>query len=109
MKKIIYNKLVRDKIPQIIAANGNTCTTQVLSHEEYLCKLDEKLTEELQEYQQSKSLEELADLLEVMMALVKAKGSSWQALEQIRTDKLAKRGGFEKKLLLTSVTREENK
>ena len=109
MAKQVYDKLVRDQIPQIICANGNSCEIRVLEDREYQKRLEEKLKEELSEYLESGQLEELADLLEVMMALVKAKGSSWQALEQIRTDKLAKRGGFEKKLLLTSVTREENK
>ena len=108
MAKQVYDKLVRDQIPQIICANGNSCEIRVLEDQEYQKRLEEKLKEELSEYLESGQLEELADLLEVMMALVKAKGSSWQALEQIRTDKLAKRGGFEKKLLLTSVTREEN-
>lgn len=109
MAKQVYDKLVRDQIPQIICANGNSCEIRVLEDREYQKRLEEKLSEELSEYLESGQLEELADLLEVMMALVKAKGSSWQALEQIRTDKLAKRGGFEKKLLLTSVTRKENK
>ena len=108
MVKQVYDKLVRDQIPQIICANGNSCEIRVLEDREYQKRLEEKLSEELSEYLESGQLEELADLLEVMMALVKAKGSSWQALEQIRTDKLAKRGGFEKKLLLTSVTLEEN-
>ena len=108
MAKQVYDKLVRDQIPQIICANGNSCEIRVLEDREYQKRLEEKLKEELSEYLESGQLEELADLLEVMMALVKAKGSSWQALEQIRTDKLAKRGGFEKKLLLTSVTLEEN-
>ena len=108
MKKIVYNKLVRDKIPQIIAANGNTCTTQVLSREEYLCKLDEKLTEELQEYQQSKSLEELADLLEVMEATVLARGYSWQELLAVRDRKREKRGGFTQRILLCEVTENDS-
>lgn len=108
MGKQMYNKLVRDQIPQIIHATGNNCEIQVLGDAEYLRRLEEKLQEELSEYLESGQLEELADLLEVMMALVKAKGSSWQDLEQIRLDKLVKRGGFEKKLLLTSVTRKEN-
>ena len=61
-----YHKLVRDRIPQIIESQGKTCVTEVLSQEVYLQMLDEKLNEELAEYQESKSLEELADLLEVM-------------------------------------------
>ena len=69
-----YHKLVRDRIPEIIEADGKTCICKTLSDEDYLHLLDEKLNEELAEYQESKSLEELADLLEVMWAVVKARG-----------------------------------
>ena len=55
------------------------------------------------EYQESKSLEELADLLEVMRAVVSARGWSWEQLEQVRQEKAALRGGFEKKVLLKEV------
>ena len=64
-----YHKLVRDRIPEIIEADGKTCTWEILSEETYLQLLDEKLNEELAEYQESKSLEELADLLEVVQAV----------------------------------------
>ena len=64
-----YNKLVRDRIPEIIASDGKTCTVEVLSDSRCLQMLDAKLTEELEEYQESKSLEELADLLEVLRAV----------------------------------------
>lgn len=97
---MVYNKLVRDKIPQIIAASGKKCVTEVLQEDAYLQKLDEKLSEELAEYQESKSLEELADLLEVMAAVVKARGYSWEELERIRVRKREKRGGFEDRILL---------
>ena len=107
MKKIVYNKLVRDKIPQIIEKNGQTCVTQILPQDVYIQKLDEKLTEELAEYQQSKELEELADLLEVMEAVVKARGYSWQELLAIRDKKREKRGGFEDRILLTEVQENE--
>ena len=107
MKRIVYNKLVRDKIPQIIEQNGQICVTQVLSQEDYIQKLDEKLTEELNEYQQSKELEELADLLEVLEATVKARGYTWQELTQIRDQKREKRGGFEDRILLTEVREKE--
>jgi len=99
----IYHKLVRDKIPEIIEASGKCCTTRILTNAEYLIHLDEKLREELAEYQQSKDLEELADLLEVMHAVVKARGSTWEALEQLRLQKKACRGGFENQILLQSV------
>ena len=65
--------------------------------------LDAKLTEELAEYQESKSLEELADLLEVMGAVVKARGFTWEELTKVRKKKLGERGGFEKKVLLKEV------
>lgn len=98
-----YHKLVRDRIPEIIASDGKTCVTEILPDEQYLEMLDAKLTEELSEYQESHSLEELADLLEVLRAVVKARGWTWEELEQVRQDKAAKRGGFEKKILLKEV------
>ena len=99
-----YDKLVRDKIPAIIESTGQTCTTRILSQEEYLQKLDEKLYEELSEYQESKSLEELADLLEVMEAVAKARGYSREQLLQLQKDKREKRGGFDERILLCEVT-----
>ena len=99
----IYNKLVRDHIPEIIESDGRKCTTEILSDDRWLQMLDAKLDEELAEYQESKSLEELADLLEVMRAVVKARGWSWEQLEQVRQEKAARRGGFEKKILLKEV------
>lgn len=98
-----YQKLVRDRIPEIIQADGKTCITEILSEVCYLEMLDAKLTEELTEYQESKSLEELADLLEVMREVVKARGWTWEQLEQVRQEKAARRGGFEKKILLKEV------
>lgn len=98
-----YHKLVRDRIPEIIASDGKTCVCETLSDEDYLRLLDAKLTEELSEYQESHSLEELADLLEVLRAVVKARGWTWEELERVRQDKAAKRGGFEKKILLKEV------
>ena len=103
MNNIFYNKLVRDRIPEIIEADGKTCITEILSDAQYLEMLDTKLNEELAEYQESKSLEELADLLEVMQAVVEARGWSWEQLEQVRQEKAAQRGGFARKILLKEV------
>ena len=64
-----YHKLVRDRIPEIIEADGKICICETLSDADYIDLLDQKLNEELAEYQESKSLEELADLLEVMQAV----------------------------------------
>lgn len=95
----IYNKLVRDRIPEIIEASGKKCNYGIMTDEVYLQKLDAKLTEELQEYQESKSLEELADLLEVMGAVVKARSYTWDDLTRIRKKKRAARGAFDKRIL----------
>ena len=102
-EKVIYNKLVRDKIPEIIEASGNTCETEILSDGEYLRMLDKKLDEELAEYHQEQNIEELADLLEVLYATAKARGYSIEELEHVRVDKQKARGGFDKKILLKSV------
>ena len=99
-----YHKLVRDKIPAIIESTGKTCRTEILNDEDYLALLDEKLGEELAEYRESKSLEELADLLEVMEAVVTARGYTWEELMAVKAEKKAARGGFEDKILLLEVS-----
>lgn len=98
-----YHKLVRDRIPEIIEADGKLCVCETLTDEDYIHLLDQKLNEELAEYQESKSLEEMADLLEVVQAVVKARGWTLEELEKVRADKATKRGGFEKKILLKEV------
>ena len=100
----VYNKLVRDKIPEIIEASGKTCETEILSDKQYLQMLDKKLGEELAEYYKEQNIEELADLLEVLYATAKAKGYSIEELEQLRIEKQKVRGGFDKRILLKSVT-----
>ena len=99
-----YRKLIRDKIPEIIERSGKICRTEILDDADYLKLLDEKLTEELSEYQESNSLEELADLLEVMEAVVTARGYSWEQLQTVKAEKKAARGGFAEKLLLLEVS-----
>lgn len=95
-----YNKLVRDKIPDIIAECGKKLEYYFLSDTEYLVELDRKLDEECSEYHFDKSLDELADMLEVIYAIAKAKGCSQSELENIRIEKRLKRGGFEQKIFL---------
>ena len=102
-KKIIYNKLVRDKIPEIIEASGKTCETEILSDKQYLQMLDKKLDEELAEYYKEQNIEELVDLLEVLYATAKAMGYSIEELDQVRVEKQKARGGFDKKIFLKSV------
>lgn len=103
MKTISYNKLVRDKIPSIIELDGKTCISEMLPDTDYRKRLDEKLNEECAEYQDSKSPEELADILEVIYAIAAAQGLSIDELEQLRREKADKRGGFAHKILLKEV------
>ena len=99
----VYNKLVRDKIPDIIEADGKSCKTRILSDEEYIAALEEKLNEEVAEYQADKNLEEMADVLEVLQAICKARGYSLEELEALRAKKANERGGFADKIFLEYV------
>lgn len=103
----IYNKLVRDHIPNIIERAGNTCRTRILDDEEYMVELNAKLQEELTEYMAAttsqNALEELADMMEILHALADAHGSSPEELEQIRKEKAAVRGGFKERIYLIDV------
>ena len=100
---IQYNKLVRDRIPEIIESSGKSCTTEILSAEDYLRMIDAKLDEELAEYHKDQNIEELADLLEVIRAAAIARGYTLDDLERVRAEKAVKRGGFEKRILLKTV------
>ena len=100
---IQYNKLVRDRIPEIIEASGKHCRTDILSEESYIRMLDAKLDEELREYHESGNLEELADLLEVLRAAATARGYSLEELERVREKKAAERGAFQNRILLKEV------
>ncbi len=91
-------KLVRDKIPQIIIEDGRTPIVRTLSDEEYLSELDRKLNEQVAEYQADKSLEEMADILEVLFAICEARGHSVDELIEVRDKKREKRGGFRDKV-----------
>ncbi len=98
-----YNKLVRDRIPEIIENSGKTAYTHILNNDEYILELDRKLNEECAEYQADKSIEELADILEVMYAIVEARGYSVSELEKIRKEKAEKRGWFKNRIFLEKV------
>ena len=103
-----YKKLVRDKIPQIIERNEKrSCIVRVLDDEEYLEELNKKIQEELAEYLDSGKIEELADLEEVLRAILDYKGVSYEEFERIRQEKVNKRGAFKDKIYLEGL--EENK
>ena len=91
-------KLVRDKIPEIIIADGKKPITRILDNEEYLQELDKKLNEEIAEYQADKSIEEMADVLEVLFAICEGRGHTVEELMQVRELKKEKRGGFKDRI-----------
>lgn len=101
-----YNKLVRDKIPEIIRQKGDMPTTEILDDDiTYANALYRKLTEEYQEFMKNHDIEELADMLEVIYAIAKHKGVSLDDLERIRLQKRKERGGFDDKVILLEVLR----
>ncbi len=99
-----YHKLVRDRIPEIIEAEGKKCEVRTLDDdEEYLLELNWKLQEELHEYQESGAVEELADLVEVAQAILRLKGISKKKFEGMMAEKREERGGFEERVYLVKV------
>lgn len=99
----IYNKLVRDNIPEIIKNQGETPYVSVLDDKQYNVKLRKKLKEEVREYLVSEEIEELADIIEVIEALAKHKGSSFEEVLEIKEKKAKKNGKFEKRIFLQKV------
>lgn len=101
---IIYNKLVRDKIPEVIQAAGKTCTIEKISdNQKVISLLEEKFLEEWVEYQEAKNVEEIADLIEVLLSLSERLGTSRDDLMKIIDQKAEKRGGFKEGIFLVSV------
>ena len=95
---VVMGKLVRDKIPEIIKNDGKIPIIEILSDEDYLKELDKKLNEEVAEYQADKSIEEMADVLEVLFAICEARGHSIEELMKVKEEKKEKRGGFKEKI-----------
>lgn len=95
-----HHKLVRDKIPELIHANGEIAITRQLSETDYKAALETKLHEEVAEFCESHEPEELADILEVVYTLAESQGVSEAALNEIRQHKRAERGGFRDKIFL---------
>jgi predicted house-cleaning noncanonical NTP pyrophosphatase (MazG superfamily) len=98
-----YNKLVRDKIPEIIQEDGKQCVTRILNDDEYLTALNVKMQEELQEYLESGDIRELADLEEVLRAILSVKNVSYPVFDLIRKEKANERGAFENRIFLETV------
>lgn len=102
--KYIYNKLVRDKIPENINnTEGRKANYKTLSDEEYLIELDKKIFEEAHEFIEEHSVEELADLIEVISAIMELKNISLDDVEKARKLKNDKKGKFDSKIYLIDV------
>lgn len=103
MGTIRHNKLVRDRIPEIIKRTGAQPVTDLLSPDEMGKALDAKLSEEVAEYLESRSVEEMADVLEVLHGIANHMGIPWEQVEAARLQKLDERGGFEQGIRLIEV------
>lgn len=95
-----YNKLVRDKIPQYIKKKGGVPVFHIAGDKEYWEKLKEKLGEEVKEFCESETIEEMADLMEITEAAIKYKKFNKRKLETLRKNKAKERGVFKKKIIL---------
>ena len=96
----VYNKLVRDRIPEIIKSEGRIVKIKILNDEEYRCELNKKLQEEVNEYIEDNNIEELADIVEVIYGILNSMDVSIEEFEKVRKDKEEKRGAFKEKIFL---------
>ena len=99
----IYNKLVRDRFPEIIQADGGVPKTRILDEIEYQEELMKNLQEEIAEFLNDSNTEELADVMEVVFALAETLDCTPVQLEGIRAEKAQKRGGFLDRIFLEQV------
>ena len=103
VKEIKYDKLVRDKIPNIIETSGKICVSRIADEKEYRTKILEKVQEELMEFKSTPNTEEAADILEIVYALFNSYQLDINEIERSRLEKLNKRGGFEDRIILEKV------
>lgn len=103
----VYNKLIRDRILEIIEADGLSYNARTLATEEHLTEIKKKLYEEVKEFDETTNeqdaIEEMADVLELLHAALKVYGKSFDELEAVRVKKKEKRGGFDQGLYLIAV------
>ncbi|WP_301107166.1 nucleoside triphosphate pyrophosphohydrolase [Sporosarcina sp.] len=103
----VYNKLVRDLIPDIIERDGKTCVTRILDESAYIAEVNKKMYEELKEYEEANTaeehVEELSDLLELIYAAAQFNGVTIEELETVRQEKAKKRGAFNERIYLEEV------
>lgn len=99
----VYDKLVRDRIPEVIRATGKECETSIVNGEKKTELLEKKLMEEVGEFMEAKNLEELADVMEVLFGLAEDLGYSEEDLVRAREEKKVERGGFKEGVVLERV------
>jgi predicted house-cleaning noncanonical NTP pyrophosphatase (MazG superfamily) len=103
MSRIVYNKLIRDRIPEIIERDNRKYAVVIIPPAEFDMALREKLVEEAQEAikaDDANLITELADIQEIILALMKLHRIDAVELETVRVHRLQKRGGFENRLKL---------
>jgi len=99
----VYNKLVRDRIPEVIKSEGRNCVVRTLRDDDARKMLSEKILEEAGEFIQNPSMEEMADILEILYSLMKKHGWRPEDVERIRAEKSLKRGSFDKNVFLVEA------
>lgn len=103
----VYNKLIRDRILEMIEAEGLSFNARILAPEEHLTEINKKLLEEVKEFAETTNVtdavEEMADILELLHSALKVYGKSFEDLEVVRMKKKEERGGFDKKIYLIDV------
>jgi predicted house-cleaning noncanonical NTP pyrophosphatase (MazG superfamily) len=103
MTEIVYDKLVRDRIPDVVAKDGKRAVTRIAGETEYPARLAAKLAEEAAEFREKPSVGELADVMECVLALCACHGFTMDAVERERLRKRAERGGFDGRIILDRV------
>ena len=98
-----YDKLIRDKIPQIIESKGKRCEIEVMNDDEFAIYLKNKLQEEAEEFTESDEIDELVDIYEVILAMLELKGVGIEEFEEMRREKAEERGRFEERMRLRAV------
>ena len=99
----VYNKLVRDKIPEMIVNENRHPVTRILDNDEYRVELNKKLQEEVKEYIEDNNVEELADIVEVVYGILDSMDVSIEEFEKVRLSKVEKRGAFKDRIYLESA------
>lgn len=100
---MIYNKLIRDKVPEMLKMEGKTPSVHIANDEEFWIKLKEKLVEETGEFFNKISEEELAEVLEILDKICMFKGMNKREIEFERKYKAKEKGGFNKRFILEEI------